>query len=374
MDIKPPPKKRKKTPIIPKLPSVETPLPVPIASSTKWTRKQWRTFALAGTALLLLAATISVGLWYQWATEPRSAQASQVRVIVEPGETVTSISDTLHDHELIRSRLAFHIYVQLSGQRTKLQAGGYVLSPNQDIPSIVEHMTTGSTDEFDITIPPGLTLDKLREHFAKDGFSDEEISSAFAASYTHPLLADRPAGATLEGYIYPETYKMNANQPLQALFERSFDQLYTTLQEKKYLEEFTKRNLTLHQALTMASIIQMEVSDPTDQRQVAQVFHKRLAGGIKLQSDPTFIYPARKAGARPHVDFDSPYNTYRNLGLPPGPIANFNLSAAEAVAQPAPGDFLYFVADRAGTTHFSKTLEEHERKVQRFCTDHCTDF
>lgn len=379
MDIKPPPKKQKpkptKTTIIPSepVPFVQTPLPTP-KKVTSWTRKQWTTFALVGAAVLLAAASLSAAVWYQWAVKPISDEVSQVRVVVEPGETVTSISDTLHDHELIRSKLAFHIYVQLSGQRTKLQAGGYVLSPNQDIPSIVEHMTTGKTDELDVTIPPGLTLEQLRVHFVKNGFSDAEVTAAFNAPYDHPLLADRPLGATLEGYIYPETYRMNADQRLQEVFERSFDELYEGLQDKGLLAEFSKRNLNLHEAMTLASIIQKEVADASDQAQVAQVFHKRLSSGTPLQSDPTFIYAARQLGVQPRVGLESPYNTYRQKGLPPGPIANFNFSAIEAVARPAAGDFLYFVADSEGTTHFSRTLQEHEAKVERYCTDHCTDF
>lgn len=378
MDIKPPPKRVKK-PVEPtntpttELPFVQTPLP-PAVQPQKWRRKQWMTFGLVSLALVLLTATLSVGFWYNWALQPRSSEASKVRVVVEPGETAASISHTLYDHELIKSRLAFTLYAQLSGQRTKLQAGGYVLSPNQDIPSIVEHMTTGKTDEFDITVPPGLTLDELRSRFIRDGFSDAEVTEAFEASYDHPLLADLPTGATLEGYIFPETYRVSADQPLRALFERSFDELYGQLQEKKLLQSFQEKQLTIHEALTLASIIQKEVASPSDQAQVAQVFLKRLKDRIPLQSDPTFIYAARQRGIQPSVGIVSPYNTYKQTGLPPGPIANFNFSAAEAVARPAAGDFLYFVADADGVTHFSKTLKEHEAKVERYCTEHCTDF
>jgi cell division protein YceG involved in septum cleavage len=187
MDIKPPPKRVKK-PVkkepaasTVELPFVSMPLPVP-AKAAKWTRRQWTSFGLVGAALALLTATLSVGLWYHWALQPRTDTAQQVRVVVEPGETATTIASNLYDHDLIKSRLAFNLYVQLSGQRTKLQAGGYVLSPNQDIPSIVEHMTTGKTDEFNITIPPGLTLEELRDQFIKNGFSDSEVVAAMNAS------------------------------------------------------------------------------------------------------------------------------------------------------------------------------------------------
>lgn len=371
MDIKPPPKKPNKPRVAQELPFVQTPLPVPTTKPSKWTRKEWWTFGLTGTGLLLLAATVSVGLWYQWAIQPKSTESTQVRIVVESGETAASISDTLRAQDLIRSRLAFNIYVQLTGLRTKLQAGGYVLSPNQSVPSIVEHMTTGKTDEFDITIPPGLTLNELRVHFMKDGFSEEEVTRAFEAAYDHPLLASRPAGATLEGYIYPETYRMNADQSLEELFSRSFDDFYKLLQDKKYLEEFAKRNLTIHEGITLASIVQKEVKDPVDQKQVAQVFLKRLREGIQLGSDVTYMYAAEQMGVRATPSLESPYNTRKYGGLPPGPIANMNPSALDATAFPAPGEFLYFVAGDDGKTYFSKTEAEHNANVKAHCKTLC---
>jgi len=379
MDIKPPPKKRPLQVPVRETPPVTSQVPPPSDVTTDSRRKRisrrqlWAIILTCIGLLLLITSALAVS-WYTWAIAPRSAETNQVRIVVESGDTASSIAATLYEHNLIRSRAAFSLYTQLTGTRNKLQAGGYVLSPNQNVSSIVDHMVSGKTDEFDVTILPGLTLDELRVQFKSDGFSDQEITEAFSATYDHPLLATRPAGSTLEGYIFPETYRMNADQTLEALLKRAFDQLYKALQDKKYLDEFAKQNLTIHQALTMASIIQKEVANVTDQQQVSQVFHKRLAEGIALQSDPTFIYAARKAGVEPRIDYDSPYNTYKYAGLPPGPIANFNFSALEAVVSPAAGDFLYFVADQYGITHFSKTIEEHEAKVQQFCTDHCNDF
>ena len=131
--------------------------------------------------------------------------------------------------------------------------------------------------------------------------------------YSHPLLASKPAGASLEGYIFPETYRMSANQTLDTLFMRTFDQMYKVLQEGKYLDEFTKHNLTIHQAITLASIVQKEVKSPTDQKQVAQVFLKRLSMGIPLGSDVTYMYAAEQMGAVASPSLESPYNT-RKIG------------------------------------------------------------
>lgn len=383
MDIKPPPKRPPQpAPPQPVLPQpaaapVRSELPAPTPPSTpkkRFSRKLLVTIGLGAVGALLLIATVTAVSWYNWAISPRSDESHQVRVIVEPGDTVTSIADTLYDHELIRSRLAFGLYAQLSGTRDKLQAGGYVLSADQSIPSIVEHMTSGKTDEIDLTILPGLTLEELRERFLEDGFSDAEITAAYNATYDHPLLATTPAGATLEGYLYPETYRMSAAQDLQALFIRAFDHVYAIMQEKKYLEEYAKRNLTIHQAVTLASIVQEEVSVPSDQKQVAQVFYKRLSTGMALGADATFVYAAEQAGQRPTVNFDSPYNTRKYVGLPPGPIANMDESALEAVAFPSPGEFVYFVSGDDGTTHFSVTEEEHLRKTAQYCKRLCQNY
>ncbi len=336
----------------------------------------WKSFkgkvAIVLTAVaLLVVAVISFLAWYQWALSAPSNESREVRIVVEPGETAASIANNLQDHELIRSKFAFNIYTYLSGARPKLQAGGYVLAPNQDARAIVAHLTSGKTDEFTITILPGLTLDELRTQFIRDGFNEEEVTTAFNASYNHPLLASKPASADLEGYIFPETYRMNAEQSLNELFERTFDELYARLQENKYLDEFAKRNLSIHDGLTLASIVQKEVEDETDQKQVAQVFLKRLGGNIQLGSDVTYMYAAKKLGVKGTPSLDSPYNTRKYVGLPPGPISNMNPSAIDAVAFPAGGDFLYFVAGDDGKTYFSKTEAEHEANVRAHCTTLC---
>ena len=380
MDIKPPPK-RQRPRVAPSaaMPQLSNPVPVnvppaPQSPKRRLTRKRLISLALAGTGLLILIATIATASWYNWAISPRSDKDHQVRIVVESGDTAASIADTLYEHELIRSRLAFGIYTQLTGTRSKLQAGGYVLSANQSVGSIVEHMTSGKTDEFNITIPPGLTLEDLRDHFKRDGFSDAEITAALNKNYTHPLLATRPAGATLEGYIYPETYRMSADQSLDTLFVRTFDQMYEVMQKGKYLEAYAKRNLTIHQAVTLASIVQKEVKNPVDQKQVAQVFLRRLSIDMPLGSDVTYMYAAEQSGVRATPSLESPYNTRKYRGLPPGPIANMNPSALEAVAFPAAGDFLYFVAGDGvdeGKTFFSRTQEEHDANVAAHCHELC---
>ncbi len=362
MDIRPP--KKRPTALIPPVTIME---PTPALAHPR--RSLVPPLLIVG--LLLLFASLGSVFWYRWALSPVSSKQNSVRLVVSPGETATEIAHQLAGQDLIRSEFAFGIYTQIHGLRSKLQAGGYVLSPHQSTPSIVEHMTTGRTDTFNVTISPGLTLMGLKELFEGYGYSEQEVQTAFAKTYSHPVLATRPSGATLEGYIYPETYNVGADEPLSTLLERSFDQLLKVLSDNKYLEQYQKQGLSIHQAVTLASIVQKEVSNKSDQKQVAQVFLKRLDSGMQLGSDVTFMYAAKLLGVEPTVDIDSPYNTRKYAGLPPGPISNMNPSALEAVAYPASGDYLYFVAGDDGTTYFSRTQAEHDANVAEHCKELC---
>lgn len=331
------------------------------------------------SVLIILVGTI-VGV-YQWALQPRDTMSTEpVRVVIEPGDSASVIARKLHDAELIRSPIAFRVYTELTNTKKNLQAGGYALTANLSVADIIDHMSTGRTDEFNVQIVPGLTLMQQRDpelagSFAAQGFSDQEIVNAFNRTYDHPLLRDKPTGATLEGYIYPDTFRINADGSLSTVLELSFDEFERVIDDNNIREQLAARNLSLHQGLTLASIVQKEVSDTNDQRKVAQVFFNRLAADMPLGSDVTFIYAAALEGVEPTINIDSPYNTRVKKGLPPGPIANFNLSALTAVASPEPNDFLYFVASYdTGITYYARTLEEHEANVERYNSGARTEY
>ena len=348
--------------------SVQSHQPMKLSRSSKsiWV---WLSIVLV-VFLVIVGAIFS---WYSMSLRPvdQPGNASEKRVIVRPGDGVNSIAENLKAANLIRSTLAFRIYSESSGLKSSLQAGGYVINSSQSTQDIIRHMTSGKTDEFDITIIPGKTTEQIAKELVSDGFAARDVETAMAAEYDHPLLVDKPQGSSLEGYIYPETYRLMADDQAREVILRSFDQFKKTIDENNLLPKLKKHGLNLHQAIILASIVQLEVPDPEDQRQVAQVFLKRLDEDMPLGSDPTFKYAAMLDGATPTINYDSPYNTRLYKGLPPGPIANFNLSALEAVANPAKGDYLYFVSGDDGRTHFSHTLEQHEALTARYCTDLC---
>lgn len=348
---------------------VSPPPPSTPPAPTRRNRSLLWVLGILGAIVLTFVALLS---YYSWSLTPKDPSATgEIRLIVAPGDSVSVIANNLYDADLIRDATVFRIYAELTDTKDQLQAGGYALSKNMSVADIIDHMSTGQTDELTVQIVPGLTLKQqsnpdINRSLAQQGFSPSEIESAFDANYDHPLLALKPADQSLEGYIYPDTYRIAADSGVPALLTRSFDEFYRVIQENDIEARLKARNMNFHQGITLASIIQKEASNEQDQKQIAQVFYSRLASDIELGSDVTFLYAAELLGVKPTIGLDSPYNTRVKKGLPPGPIANFNLSALTAVVSPAEGDFLYFVSDKEGVTHFARTLEEHEANVERY--------
>ena len=354
------------------LPPVDIDRPMKLDDSKPlWSRK-W--LVGLGVGLFLLVTMV---MYVVLSLRPVDmSNTTNVRFVVASGETASEIANSLHKADLIRDPFVFQLYTQLTGTKSQLQAGGYVLQRTLSVSDIVEHISSGKTDDVLVTILPGLTLEQLADpevegSLAQQGYSAKEIADAFAADYKSNVFAGRPAGSTLEGYIYPETHQTTASSSLESVLQLSFDEFYLQIQQKGIEAKLQQQGLSLRDGIILASIVQKEVSNTTDQKQVAQVFIKRLNEGIVLGSDVTFMYIAEKEGREPSVNDDSLYNTRKHGGLPPGPISNFNLSALEAVANPAPGDYLYFVAGDDGTTHFGRTEAEHEENVAKHCTVLC---
>lgn len=327
-----------------------------------------------------LLAPVAAVAWYQWALAPRDAAAKTYQhFVVEAGEGASVIGRNLEAAGLIRSAVVFSIYVDRVGAKEGLQAGAYALSPHMPVSEIAESIRDGKTSDRDVTILPGMTLRDLWDDdgdgsLVRQGYGRRALQVALTQQYDHPLLSTKPAGMDLEGYVFPETYRVSGGSTAEELVTESLDELYRAVQKHDIESRLTAKGLSLHQGVTLASIIQREVSDEAEQRQVAQVFLKRLAEGMELGSDPTFIYAAERDGKTPTISYDSPYNTRRYKGVPPGPIGTFNLSALLAVVDPAPGDYLYFAAGDDHVTRFARTLEEHEANVAQYGQERSREF
>ncbi len=294
-----------------------------------------------------------------------------VRVTIKPGTSPEGIASQLKENNLIRNEVAFNWYVRAENKSGLLQAGAYRLGKGEDVPTIVKHLTSGTTDTFDITFLPGATLADHRKVLLDAGYSEVDVDAALNKTYDSPLFAGKPATADLEGYIYGETYSFGATATPQEILTYVFDHFYTVVKQEKLEEAYKQRGFNLYQGITLASIIQREVATPEDAAQVSQVFQLRLSRDMPLGSDVTYQYIADKTGQERSVDLDSPYNTRKYPGLPPGPISSPGLASLKAVARPAAGDYLYFLSGDDDKTYFARTNEEHEQNIREHCQKKC---
>ena len=345
-----------------------------------------------GIAAAFLASIIGMLIWYQLQLRPvDAANTERIAITIQPGATPDQIAHELKERTLIRSSLAFSIHAKQSRLAGGLQAGVHRISPSQSTAEIVKQLQQAEHEELTVQFVPGAMLrdnstttvaDKkqdVRSVLERLGYDRDEIERAFLADYSdydNTLFKGRPAGAGIEGYVYGETYQVSADATVEQILRRTFDEYVKQIKENNLEAAFEKQGLTLYEGITLASIIQKEVSCHgkqvcDDQKQVAQVFLKRLNEGISLGSDVTFIYAAAQDGKTPTVDYDSLYNTRIHQGLPPGPISTPGLGALLAVAEPAEGDYLFFVSGDDGTMYYTRTDEEHNEITRKYCQVNC---
>jgi len=346
---------------------------------------------VAGIAVVIIVDIFtSCVVWYNIQLSPVSNDISQLRKVTIPsGSTSSQIGKELEKQSIIRSALAFDTYVRLTCKNIVLQAGIYRLSPAEIEPQIIEHFEKGLVDQFSITFYPGATLTDntnkpesrkldVMTILKKAGYSDTEIKAALRKTYDGPLFAGKPATAELEGYICGETYNFNAGASVEEILNSVFKEFYAKIQENNLIKGFKDHGLNLYQGITLASIIQREITNPLDQskptldqKQAAQVFYSRLKIGMKLGSDVTYQYITDKLGVPRDYNFDSPYNTRMYPDLTPGPISAPGLSALIATANPANTDFLYFLSDSKGVMYYAHTEAEHQSNIVNHCKEAC---
>lgn len=319
----------------------------------------------------LALAAVLAGL-LGWASHPvRPGDNTTVRVVIPKGASVQDIGRLLHGQGLIRSPLVFRALAEWSGTAASLQAGEYDFSPGLTISEIIRRLARGEVVTYPFTIPEGYTVTQIADLLANQGLADRD---RFLAAASRAELAPVPipdpgqVRYPLEGYLFPDTYRVprGVSEPeLVSLMVRRFREVFTPEMSGRSRE----LGLTPHQLVTLASIVEKETGVPEERPLVAGVFWNRLRRGMLLQADPTVRYAADNLDrplSRRDLQVDSPYNTYRYPGLPPGPIANPGAAALQAVLQPTQTDYLYFVARGDGTHKFSRTLPEHLEAVRLY--------
>lgn len=337
-------------------------------------RRKWRW--MLGVILLFVAFFVLVGFgiryFYYQNLGAVSDTVTPQEIVIEPGMVTPQIASLLSAEGLIRNEAVFQWYVRARSAGDKILAGTYQLYPAMTTPQIVEVITKGQVATDLVTIYPGRRIDQVRQSLLDKGFSEASVDRALDPGIyaDHPVLSGKPVGASLEGFLYPESFQRDANTTPEIIIRQSLDEMHDRL-TPTIRAAYAKHGLSVYEGIVLASIIEQEASDFDDRTQIAQVFLTRLNRNMRLESDPTAKYGAILAGKPASLSHDSPYNTYKYEGLPPTPISNVSEESLRALASPAQTDWLYFVAGDDKKTYFSRTLTEHERLTEQHCTTLC---
>lgn len=307
---------------------------------------------------------------------PLSDDPAEVPFTVEPGESALSVAQKLETMGLISDAQLFRRFLSYNNLDVSLEAGDYILRKNMNMIALGQALQKAKFEEVEVSIPEGWRAEQIAQML-----TDEEImdGSAFlaamreGAAVEHNILFDRPGGQSYEGYLFPDTYRLPIPAKPEDLIERMLDNLAAKLPANA-IELASRQGLSLYQVLIVASIVEREAVVAEERPTIASVYLNRIKQGMYLQADPTVQYAM---GYQPEQDqwwktpvtleeysgVNSPYNTYLNPGLPPGPIANPGIDSITAVLQPADTPYLFFVAYGDGAHVFAETFEEHEKNV-----------
>lgn len=328
--------------------------------------------------LVLIAGAAVVGVMYMRINEPyRGYGGEETFVEIPQGAGSRTIGDRLVAAGVIRDAATYRTALWMSGQGRHLKAGEYRFDRAMTPFEVIDKLARGDVFVVNLTFPEGLTIAEMAKLFESHGLGTAQ-SFVAAASDAQLIHAVDPAANDLEGYVFPDTYALprhtTASQLMKVAVER-FERVFTPEMRRAA----AARQLTVRQAVTLASIVEKESARPDERPQVASVYVNRLRIGMPLQCDPTVIYALSRAGRyngnihREDLSIDSPYNTYRYPGLPPGPIASPGRESLEAAIHPADSEYLYFVSRNDGSHEFAKTLEEHNRNVQKYQVQYFRD-
>lgn len=363
-----------------------------IAKTDKTSKKKGKTlkkFLLILLALIVLAGVGGFGYFCYSLTPVSSAdcinstsgECEEIEFIVEEGDSLPTIASKLKNMGLIRDALVFRIQFKLKYPNEIVHSGKYALKRTMSIDEIIAQFVVGgkAVNVFSLTILPGDNIFKIKDKLAEQGYSREELDAAFSANYDHPVLQGRPEGASLEGYLFGDTYEFYKGEDLKKIITTALDAMYSFVQKENLVQKYEDRGLSLYEGITMASIVEKETSGKDDMAKTAQVFYARMKEDISLGSDVTVSYALDLVDPNRQVytdntaalSVDSPYNTRLHKGLPYGPICNPGKEALLAVANPADTTYLYFLTGDDGTMYYSYTEDEHLQKVSEYCHKLC---
>ena len=328
------------------------------------TFKRISVLLLSGIVVLSLLGGLALR---RYANTPASHLDHPVVLSIAPGEAFSQLAARLETEGVITSPFKFKLLARIEGVDKKLKSGEYQLSSAMTPGQILEVLISGKVFLYRLTIPEGYTARQIAAQVASQGLGNEEefMGLVTNAQTAHEMGIE---AQSLEGYLFPDTYyfpkQVGALTIVQKMVQRFKEQF-----KPEWRERARELNLSVHEVVTLASIIEKETGDPSERPLISSVFHNRLKKKMRLESDPTVIYGIKDFDGnlkRSHLATPTPYNTYIIKGLPPGPIANPGRAAIEAALYPARTDYLFFVSKQDHTHYFSATIEEHHRAVRKY--------
>lgn len=336
-------------------------------------RRRWLFRWLGAGVLLVLLAVGGLG-GLRWLLERPQCQLDRpVRVEVRPGASLREVVEQLQAAGVVRRPWLLRGLFRWYRTDRQVRAGLYEFRGTLSTWDLYRQLLEGHSIVRTLTIVEGWDRFDVARYLEEQGVAPravtlQRIADARLATWVRDLDPEAP---DLEGYVYPSTYEVFANATLDEVLFRAV-QTFRRQWRPEWTERASQMGLTVRQVVTLASLIEKETPRPEERPMVSAVYHNRLRRGMRLECDPTVIYAWRWLGVTPvpltraDMDIDSPYNTYRYAGLPPGPIANPGRASLEAALYPTDGDWLYFVADGRGGHRFARTYAEHLRNVRLY--------
>lgn len=322
---------------------------------------------VAAAVTCVAAAVILILVFVNYANSPLDFEYREVTVEIPRGGSFGQAADILVGAGLLKHTKKFCLLALITGASKRIQAGEYDLRSSMTPVDVLERLVRGKVKEYQVFIPEGFTLRRIAGRLEDAGLARQDIFIGLASDRL--LLASLGIqGTSAEGYLFPDTHTLNKSMGEEGIIRfmvRQFRKAVTP----DMLKRARALNLTEHEMVTLASIIEKEGGPQEERALVSAVFHNRLRKGMRLQSDPTVIYDIEDFDGnlrREDLERRTPYNTYQRKGLPPGPICSPGLEAIKAALHPAPVNYLYFVSKNDGSHHFSSNLEDHNRAVQKY--------
>lgn len=334
------------------------------------------TIVFIGLVALVLAGLFSLGYFINTLYSPASASDDLMTVDIPAGTGVNEISRGLYDAGVIKSKWTFEVYLWLRRWESSIKAGQYEVPQNINIRELSEVLVRGDGGQPErvITVIEGWTLNDIRDYLVKEGVVTAiEFDEGLERVANHSgisILADKPASATLEGYLFPDSYRIFEDATAEEIIRKMVNNMDAKF-TPEMRNEVKASGRTVYDVIKMASILEREIRYVDDLPIAADVFYKRLEIGQMLQSDATLNYVLPPGQRKPSLtltdlEIDSPYNSYKYAGLPPSPIGNPGLNAIRAAVYPDENEFFYFLTTPAGQTIFSKTFEEHVENKNKY--------